>query len=244
MSSRPYVLLSAAMSADGCLDDRSATRLLLSSPADLERVDELRSGCDAILVGATTIRRDDPRLLVRSSRLQEHRRFRGLPAQPAKVTLTASGDLDPAAQFFTAGSAEKLVYASSPAAARSRPRLRDRATVVDLGARIDLGALLADLADRGVGRLLVEGGGRVNAQFLAADLVDEIQVAIAPFFVGDAAAPRFVEPDAVSVGSAGGQGAFPQNAAHRMELAEVRPVGDVALLRWLPRRPAPGAIRS
>ena len=66
MHERPTVLLSAAMSVDGCIDDATPQRLLLSDDADLDRVDAVRASVDAILVGATTVRRDDPRLLVRS----------------------------------------------------------------------------------------------------------------------------------------------------------------------------------
>ena len=66
MSDRPYVLLSCAMSIDGYIDDASNTRLLMSNDADFDRVDEVRAGCDAILVGANTIRRDNPRLMVRA----------------------------------------------------------------------------------------------------------------------------------------------------------------------------------
>ncbi|WP_300603525.1 dihydrofolate reductase family protein, partial [Trebonia sp.] len=65
MPCRPYTLLSCAVSVDGCLDDASASRLILSGPADLDEVDELRAACDAILVGAGAVRADDPRLLVR-----------------------------------------------------------------------------------------------------------------------------------------------------------------------------------
>jgi len=64
--SRPYVLLSCATSADGYLDDATPRRLILSGPADLDRVDEVRAGCDAILVGAQTVRTDNPRLLIRA----------------------------------------------------------------------------------------------------------------------------------------------------------------------------------
>ena len=65
MAERPYTLLSWAMSLDGYLDDASDHRLVLSNPADLDRVDAARAGCDAILVGAATVRADDPRLVVR-----------------------------------------------------------------------------------------------------------------------------------------------------------------------------------
>ena len=95
MPPRPYVLLSCATSADGYLDDASPRRLILSGPADLDRVDEVRAGCDAILVGAETIRADDPRLLIRDPRRRARRAARGLPEHPARVTLTATGDLDP-----------------------------------------------------------------------------------------------------------------------------------------------------
>ncbi|MDR0342337.1 MAG: dihydrofolate reductase family protein, partial [Nocardiopsaceae bacterium] len=103
MNKRPYVLLSCAVSVDGCLDAPGPQRLILSGDADLDRVDAERSGCDAIMVGAGTIRRDNPRLLIRSPARRAARAARGLPGHPAAVTLTASGDLDPAACFFTAG---------------------------------------------------------------------------------------------------------------------------------------------
>ncbi|SNQ49790.1 2,5-diamino-6-ribosylamino-4(3H)-pyrimidinone 5'-phosphate reductase (fragment) [Frankia canadensis] len=66
MTDRPYVLLSCAMSVDGYIDDATSARLLLSNDEDFDRVDEARASCDALLVGAETIRRDNPRLLVRS----------------------------------------------------------------------------------------------------------------------------------------------------------------------------------
>jgi 5-amino-6-(5-phosphoribosylamino)uracil reductase len=92
---RPWVLLSVAMSVDGCIDDASDDRLILSNPADLNRVDAERAAADAILVGASTIRRDDPRLLVRSADRVAARVAAGRPAQPTKVTISRAGDLDP-----------------------------------------------------------------------------------------------------------------------------------------------------
>ena len=100
MPTRPYVLISCAMSADGRIDDTSPVRLLLSGPDDLDRVDELRASADAILVGANTVRRDNPRLLIRSPRRRAARVAAGRPAHPARVTVTASGELSPSAHFF------------------------------------------------------------------------------------------------------------------------------------------------
>lgn len=222
VTARPYVLLSAAMSIDGYLDDSSGARLMLSNEADFDRVDEVRAGVDAILVGAATIRRDNPRLLIRSADRQQQRIRRGMAAHPMKVTLTGSGDLDATARFFTSGDSEKLVYTRDTAVPASRRALGNVATVVAAGEPINLVAVLDDLGRRKVERLMVEGGGTVHTQFLSAGLVDEIQVVIAPFFVGDHAAPRFVHP-----------GRFPQDAQRPLTLAETRQMGDVVLLRYL-----------
>ncbi len=188
------------MSLDGYLDGTGEDRLILSGPANLDRVDAERAAADAILVGAGTIRRDDPRLLVRSAGRQAERRASGRPPQPAGVTVSASGDLDPAARFFTGdpgeGStrAKRIVYAATPVLAKLSDQLGGLAEVADGGDPPRLTAILADLAARGVGRLLVEGGASLGTQFLAGGLVDELQLVIAPFFVGDPSAPRFAGP--------------------------------------------------
>jgi 5-amino-6-(5-phosphoribosylamino)uracil reductase len=238
MTRRPYVVLSCAISLDGCLDGTGEDRLVLSGPADLDRVDAERAAADAILVGAGTIRRDDPRLLVRSARRQAERRVSGRPPQPAGVTVSASGDLDPAARFFTrdpgegsaaegsvgrgGARAQRIVYAATPALAKLSDQLGGLAEVVDGGDPPRLTAIVADLAARGVGRLMVEGGASLGTQFLAGGLVDELQLVIAPFFVGDPAAPRFAGP-----------GHYPASPDHPLRLAEARPVGEVVLLRYL-----------
>ena len=91
MAERPYTLLSCVMSIDGYLDGATDERLLLSNDADFDRVDAVRASCDAILVGATTVRNDNPRLLVRSKARREDRAARGLAPSPIKVTVTLSG---------------------------------------------------------------------------------------------------------------------------------------------------------
>jgi riboflavin-specific deaminase-like protein len=186
---RPYVLLSAAQSLDGFLDDTSPERLVLSTEDDFAVVDRLRAEADAILVGAGTVRADNPRLLVRSPELRRERLAQGKPEQPIKVTLTTRG-LDPDAQFFTVGDTEKLVYAPPGVA----DALEDVATVVDAGNPPDFGRVLDDLGSRGVGKLLVEGGGGIHTRFLTDGLADEVRLAVAPFFVGQPDAPRFVGP--------------------------------------------------
>ncbi len=223
MTERPYVLLSCAISVDGYLDAPGPQRLILSGEADLDRVDDERSQADAIMVGAGTIRRDDPRLLIRAPERRAARTAGGLPEHPAGVTLTASGDLDPGARFFTGHAGlERLVYCPAPLAASLQRKLSDLAQVIAIPPPGGLAAVLADLAQRGVHRLLVEGGARLSRQFLADGLVDELELAVAPFFVGAASAPRFAGP-----------AVYPHGPGRPMHLAGVRRLDDVVLLRYL-----------
>lgn len=221
MADRPYTLLSCGVSLDGYLDSPTTKRLTLSNEADFERVDALRASSDAILVGAATVRNDNPRLLVRSPTSREDRVARGLAPSPAKVTVTASGRLDPHGQFFTAGQTDKLVYCPRGIADTVRARLESLATVIDLGTPLTMRELSEDLCARGVDRLMVEGGGTLHTQFLTADLADELQLVIAPVFVGDSRARRFAL-----------DGHYPWNPARRAELTDVQRIGDVVLLRY------------
>ena len=132
MPDRPYTLLSCSVSIDGYIGN-AASRLLLSNEADFDRVDAVRASCDAILVGAETVRIDNPRLLVRSQARRDERAARGLPVSPMKVTVTRRAELDARADFFTVGDAEKIVYCASPVVADARKRLGPVATVVDGG---------------------------------------------------------------------------------------------------------------
>ena len=221
MPDRPYTLLSCAVSIDGYLDDASTDRLILSGPEDLDEIDALRAAADAILVGAGTIRADNPRLLVRDPARIAAREAAGKPPHPLRVTVTATGDLDPAARFFT-GPGVPLVYCASAAVAAAEKKLAGGAVVVDAGAGLSLAAVLQDLhLERTVATVLIEGGARILRDALAAGLADELRLAIAPFFVADPSAPRFALP-----------ARYPNTPANPMTLTSLRRVGGVAVHRY------------
>ena len=220
---RPYVLLSVAMSLDGCIDDTSSERLLLSNDADFDRVDQVRSEVDAILVGAGTIRSDNPRLMIKSTERRAARLARGEPEYPMKVTVTRSGDLDPKLKFWHYGG-KKLVFTVDSTHAALAAKLMGLANVVSLGSEVDFGALLDNLGELGVRRLMVEGGSGIHTALLSAGLADELQLAVAPIIVGEDAAPRFLQP-----------AAYVQSPMSRMKLVDVRKIDDVALLRYFPK---------
>jgi riboflavin-specific deaminase-like protein len=230
---RPYVLLSCAVSIDGCLDAPGPQRLILSGDADFDRVDSERAAADAIMVGAATIRRDNPRLLIRSAARRAARIARDMPEHPFRVTLTASGDLDPGARFFAPAGAGAVVYCAAPEAPKLQSRLNELAQVIAVPPPVGLVAILADLSRRGVHRLLVEGGALLGREFLAAGLVDELALAIAPFFVGVAAAPRFAGP-----------AVYPHDPGRPMRLAEVRRLDEIVVLRYLLGEDDPAARRE
>ncbi|MEU5156943.1 dihydrofolate reductase family protein [Glycomyces sp. NPDC021274] len=235
----PYVIVSAAMSIDGFLDDVSPERLMLSNAADFDRVDAVRASVDAIVVGAGTVRADDPRLLVRSPERREERLAGGRPASPLRAVISPSGQLEPGARLFDRAAddaAGRVVVYTSIEGARTFPLGPEadefgpatwpegsaHPEVVSVG---DVGvaplAVLEDLAGRGIERVLVEGGGIVHTAFLSADLADELHLAVAPFLLGSTGGPRFVHA-----------AAFPQSPERPLHLVETQTIGAVALLRY------------
>ena len=169
------VTLSAAVTADGFLDDNSPRRLIISTPEDWAEVYRLRAAHDAILVGAETLRRDDPSLLVRDEEVRARRRERGLPPDIAKVTLTGTGELSPGLRFFTEGEAERYVF--SPYKIDSLQRI---ATVISTGEPITAKLIVTQLEKRGVERLMVEGGATVLRMFLGEGMADTLRLAVNP----------------------------------------------------------------
>lgn len=226
---RPWVILSFTTSLDGYLDDTAPQRLLLSNDADFDRVDELRASVDAILVGAGTVRADNPRLLVRSPERRAARVARGEPESPLRVVLSGSGEIARDAAVFTAKGAETVVYPTDVTEAYANGDRSD--------GTIDLGDLLDDLARRSVRRLMVEGGASVLAHFLAEDLADEVQLSVAPFLIGDPGAPRAFSPgDFRQAPGYPQRPGYPQSPDRRMILAETRAIGDVQFSRYLVNR--------
>lgn len=201
---RVRVFISVAVSLDGYIDDRSPQRLILSSPEDLADMRAARERCDAILIGAETVRRDNPSLRAKNA---------------ARVTVTRSGELDPNLHFFD-GSMRTIVLTAAERVDVLRARLGDRAEIVAIE-NFEPASYVGALQDCGVRSLFVEGGTRILSAFLASGTFDRLRVAIAPFFVGDGDAPRMVHATR-----------FLNDAHHRLVLADVRKLGDVAVLDY------------
>lgn len=216
------VLVIAAITIDGYIGHSLPTRLELSSSEDLDRVMKLRANCDAIMIGAGTIRKDNSNLITRDPILVRHRQNRKKCKDPIKVTLTRTGNISVDCNFIKHGNCGKIIYASSSIDKEKEGKLRDLVTLKRFET-INLTAqqIVSDLAADGVETLIVEGGTQVLTMFFSENLVDELRLSVVPFFVGDETAPRLIN-----------SGKFLFNKGNRMKLVEVEQLGDTAVMHY------------
>jgi 2,5-diamino-6-(ribosylamino)-4(3H)-pyrimidinone 5'-phosphate reductase len=218
-SVRPQVLVNCAVSLDGKLACAGGARARLSGPNDLRRVQALRADCGAILVGAGTVRLDDPSLRV-------HWELLGIPPgrEPLRVVLDSRGGIPRRARVLD-GSRPTLV-ATSDGGSRVFPAGVDvwRST----GERVELRPLLEHLTSRGVEKVLVEGGATVLASFFRERLVDELTVYVAPVLIGGSTSPSLLA----------GEECADLTQAIPLERTALEPLDDGVLLRFRPRAAA------
>ncbi|MCK4244979.1 MAG: dihydrofolate reductase family protein, partial [Candidatus Omnitrophica bacterium] len=163
---KPFVFINCAMSLDGKISTIERKQVKISSDEDLKRVDRLRAESDAILVGMNTIVTDDPKLIVKSERLRKERIKRGLPENPIKVGIGNVNGMKLNSDFLNYGDT-KLIFTTENSDPRKREELEKKADIRILGKnRVDLNKMLRILSDLGVKKLMIEGGGTVNFEFL------------------------------------------------------------------------------
>lgn len=184
-------IVSVATSLDGYMDDCSPVRLRLSSDEDWREVALLRAECDVILVGAGTVRCDNPSLVIRDQTLRAEREVRGMSPDIDKATICSKLDLDPSCDFFTAGGGRKIIFTSDRS---QNPELEAVADIVHME-QITARAVVDRLEAMGYHNLMIEGGADVLRMFFAERVPDELRHAVAPVTIGDPAAPHFDLPE-------------------------------------------------
>jgi diaminohydroxyphosphoribosylaminopyrimidine deaminase/5-amino-6-(5-phosphoribosylamino)uracil reductase len=220
---RPYVTLKAAVTLDGRIATRTGDARWISGEEARRWVHRLRDRVDAVLVGAGTARADDPRLTTRLPG--------GRGRDPIRVVLDTDLSLPARLRLLRPRSAAPTIVAhASPRTRRLGPRVELLRCRRGKGG-VDLEDLLARLAARGVTHLLVEGGARVHARFLAAGLVDRVAIFVAPKLAG---------ADGVPLAALRGPARMAD--ALRLDEVEVERMGDDVLVQGRPLRPSrPGA---
>ena len=222
----PFVIAKFAASLDGRIAAASGDSRWVSGPQSRDWAHDLRTKVDAILVGSSTVVIDDPLLTARPGGRDAER-------QPLRVVVDSRGRTPPMARVLT-GPAQTLVATVERAPSASggwRASLRaagaEILTFPAVDGRVDLLALLRELAGRDVLSLLVEGGGVILGGFFDRGLVDKVQVVIAPMIIGAEDAPAAVA----------GQGAYRMADALRLRDITVERLGDDLLVTGYPDYP-------
>lgn len=183
---RPWLRLNMVASADGAawLDGRSRG---LSSPGDRRIFQTLRGLTDVIVAGAATVRKEGYGPVPPHETWAELRE--GRPEVPPIAVITRSLALDLDGELFTDAPSRTIVITCEAAPHERRKLAARRSDLIVAGDEgVDMRRAVAELHDRGLTRVLCEGGPRVNAQLSACDLVDELCLSISPMLVGGGAA--------------------------------------------------------
>ena len=215
---RPFVFINSAMSADGKISSIDRRQVRISGREDLARVDELRAKSDAIMVGVGTVLADDPGLGVKSNLLRRARRERDLSESPLRIAADSQARTPPTARILGPG----CILAVARSAPAERLKLLSRhSEIICCGEdRVDLRELFSRLYERGIKRIMVEGGASLNWSLISQGLVDEIYVFVGPMLIGGDSAPTLLD----------GQGYrkdFPD-----LHLASVERLDGGVLLKW------------
>jgi 2,5-diamino-6-(ribosylamino)-4(3H)-pyrimidinone 5'-phosphate reductase len=220
---RPFVYLNMAMTADGKITSAKREYPKFTSALDRKTMDRLRAEADAIIVGAGTLRADDPPLHVRDGAMQAYRRSLGKPPGLLNVVISASLSVDPGSRFFSDAHASGRIVATVEEAPADRlAALAGKAEVWKVGSgSVDLPGLLRRLRARGVERLLLEGGGETNWAFVRDGLVDELFITVAPALLGGRDAPTLCEGAGLAMAD-----------QRRLRLVSAEVAGDEIYTRW------------
>jgi riboflavin-specific deaminase-like protein len=170
---RPLTIAHLGQSLDGCIATASGDSYYVTGPDNVVHLHRLRALCDAVIVGAGTIERDDPLLTVRHVEGEN----------PLRVIIDPRRRLGAHARVF-ADDAETLLVYGDDAPCSASHGAADVVTLPLRGQRLDLDALLAELRTRGCRAVFVEGGGATVSSFVEAGLLDRLQIAIAPLVTG------------------------------------------------------------
>lgn len=221
----PELRVNFVTSVDGAVELEGLSAGLSGGP-DKRVFGVLRMLCDALLVGAGTLRHEGYRALRLDDRRRAWRRARGLPDYPTLVVVSGALDLNPAQLAFAEAPVRPVVLTHGRAPADRRAALAPVADVLTVGEdAVDLPAAMALLRERGLRHLLCEGGPHLFGSLLAADLVDDVCLTVAPLLAGPGAA-RIV--------------AGPPTPPRGMVLHHVLSADGALVLRYTrPSRPAP-----
>ncbi len=185
-----HVTLVCATSLDGKLSSVARDPVRFTSRRDRVRLHSFEDAADAILIGAATIRAEDPPLLPDEARA-DARVAAGKRRHPVRAIVSRTLDLPTERALVRRDGAPVYVFTAEPVDAGRRSRLEAAGAFVRAASVRDALGILA--REQGVERVVAEGGGALNAELFALDLVDELELTLAPVILGGAYAPTLVD---------------------------------------------------
>lgn len=186
-----WVRANMVMTLDGASVGPDGRSKSLTSGADQRVFGALRSTADVVLVGAATIRAERYQPMLPAAALQRRREEQGLAPAPVIAVVSGSLDLPWEEPMWSESRLRPVVITGATAEPARLDRAREHADVVALpGADLDVGAVTGALEQRGLRRILCEGGARLLGQLVEQDLLDEADVTLAPLFAGTGETPR------------------------------------------------------
>ncbi|WP_048150902.1 2,5-diamino-6-(ribosylamino)-4(3H)-pyrimidinone 5'-phosphate reductase [Methanolacinia paynteri] len=219
----PYVTVNLAMSADGKLSTTGRRQVKISGQNDFRRVDILKAENDAIMVGIGTVLADDPSLTVKSPELKEKRLSSGRDENPVRIIVDSKARTPCDAEILHKGPGKRIIAVSKSADQNKIEELGKYAEIIQAGdERVDLRILLEKLAEKGIEKLMVEGGGSLIWSLFEENLVDEYYTCIGNIIIGGASAPT----------PADGTGFVFENEFTKLEIAAMEKIDAGVLLRW------------
>ncbi len=211
---RPEIIINCAASVDGRLALADGRQVRISSEEDIARVHRLRNSVDAVLVGIGTVLKDDPKLTVKGKYID------GEVHHPVRVVLDSRGRTPPDSEVLN-GAAPTIVATTEECTTEF-----ETAEVIRCGrGQVDIACLLAELYDRGIRRLMVEGGSTVIGSFVKAGLFDELDIYYGSILLGGGG-PSVTR----GFSSNSGSDAIP------LELISVERLGNGVLHRYRPSK--------
>lgn len=210
---RPYIIINCAMSIDGKIALPGKKQARISSEEDMKRVHKLRSQVDAILVGIGTIISDNPKLTVKKEYVKKAK-------NPIRIVLDSYFRLPENAEVLSPD-AKTIVVTTC------KEYKKGLLEVIKCGEgeKVDIEKLMGILYDRGIKKLLVEGGSTIIWEFLSKHLFNELHVYIAPFVIGG---------DAPTM--AGGEGIKSIEEAIKLQIFAIEKYGEGVVLKFIPKQ--------
>ena len=224
---RPFVAATFAMTADGKITTREYSPVDFTSREDKMHLLRQRALADAVVVGHSTLKKDNVRLALPKGELRDQRVADGKPPAPIRVIVSNEGKIDIGLRIFESTISPILIFSTTKMPRTYQKALREKATLhLSESSHVDLAWMLQQLQrDYKVRSVACEGGAALFRSMLELDLIDQLNLTIAPYLFGGAAAPTLT-----------GLSKDFLPASVRCSLTDMRTVGEECFLTYRVKR--------